>query len=171
VEAQIRDGSGRACAAGAPGELFLRGANLTQAYWRQPEASREAFDAEGWFRTGDIAFLDEAGYLWLVDRKKDMFISGGENVYPAEIESALAGFDGIAECAVLGVADERWGEVGHLIVVPRADAVIDLATIISFLDLRLARYKHPKHLTCLPALPRNGAGKIVKTELRALLSA
>jgi fatty-acyl-CoA synthase len=178
IKAQTRDATGRECPPGVQGELFIAGPNLTRAYWRQPDATREAFDADGWFRTGDVACFDDAGYLWLVDRKKDMFISGGENVYPAEIECALAGYPGMAECAVVGVADERWGEVGHLFVVPLQNAAegspapgasLEEPAILAFLEGRLARYKLPKGMSTLTALPRNGAGKILKGELRAMV--
>jgi fatty-acyl-CoA synthase len=169
VQARICDEHGKECRVGQAGELFIKGANVTSGYWQRPEATQEAFDQDGWFRTGDIARFDEDGFLWLVDRKKDMFISGGENVYPAEIEGALAGYAKIAECAVIGVADERWGEVGHLVAVPRHGAEIDFADVIAYLELRLARYKIPKRLSILNELPRNGAGKLMKANLAAIL--
>jgi fatty-acyl-CoA synthase len=170
LNVQIRAADGRECPVGTVGELFLRGAGLTSGYWRQPEATREAFDADGWFRTGDIAYLDDGGYLWPVDRQKDLFISGGENVYPAEIECALAGYAGIVECAVVGVRDEQWGEVGHLAIVPAANTTHDLDSILGWLDPLLARYKLPKYVSIVPALPRNGAGKVVKSVLKAMLT-
>ena len=111
VQSRIVDGAGRDCPAGVAGELWLKGENLFSRYWRRPAETREAFTADGWFKTGDIAVRDDAGFHGLVDRKKDMFISGGENVYPAEIEAALAGHPLIAECAVVGAPDARWGEV------------------------------------------------------------
>jgi len=170
VQVRILDEQGKTCEAGRPGELFIKGANVTSGYWQRPEETRDVFDQDGWFRTGDIARLDEDGFLWMVDRKKDMFISGGENVYPAEIESALAAHPHLAECAVLGVPDERWGEVGHLVLVPKANADLDLADVLAYLESRLARYKIPKHFSVVDALPRNGAGKLNKASLRALLN-
>jgi fatty-acyl-CoA synthase len=115
--------------------------------------------------------MDDDGYLWLIDRKKDMFISGGENVYPAEIERLLAGYPHIVECAVVGVADERWGEVGHLVIVQAPDVQINPADIVAFLEASLARYKIPKHITVAAKLPRNGAGKLDKNTLRAMTRA
>jgi fatty-acyl-CoA synthase len=170
VAARVVDASGAACPAGAVGELWIKGPNVTSGYWRRPKESAAALGADGWLRTGDIARIDEDGYLWLVDRRKDMFISGGENVYPAEIEAALARFPGIAECAVVGVPDARWGEVGHLAVVAAPGIVLEAAAILAHLETRVARYKIPKHVTITDALPRNGAGKLVKAQLREILA-
>jgi fatty-acyl-CoA synthase len=168
-EIRILDAQGKDCPPGAAGELVVRGENVTTGYWRRPSESAAAFTEDGWLRTGDIGRFDDDGYLWLIDRKKDMFISGGENVYPAEIEGALAAYPDLAECAVIGVPDERWGEVGHLAIVPRNGAEIAAAEVMQYLENRLARYKLPKHLTVLDHLPRNGAGKLVKAELRNIL--
>lgn len=170
LQARIVDARGEVCIAGQSGELCVKGANVTNGYWQRPDDTRAAFDAEGWFRTGDIARFDEDGFLWLVDRKKDMFISGGENVYPAEIEGALAAYPNLEECAVVGVPDERWGEVGHLVLVPASNADLDFTDIIAYLEPRLARYKIPKHLSVMDRLPRNGAGKLMKAVLRAMLA-
>ena len=169
IQAVIRDEAGSPCPAGVAGELFIKGPSITGGYWRQPDATRAVIDAEGWLRTGDIARLDHDGYLWLIDRKKDMFISGGENVYPAEIEAALAHYPGIVECAVVGVPDDRWGEVGHLAVVLKGTRTLDVPAITSYLSSRIARYKIPKHISVIGELPRNGAGKIRKHDLRAML--
>lgn len=171
VATRIVDEHDRDCPPGVAGELLLKGDNVFQGYWRRPEETVRAFTADGWFRTGDIARADAEGYHWLVDRKKDMFISGGENVYPAEIEAALADHPGIAECAVIGMPDPRWGEVGHLVATPRDGAVLDLAAILDHLESRLARYKLPKTLVLVAALPRTGSGKILKTVLREQLLA
>ena len=166
VAARIVDEEGRDCSPGGAGELLLKGDNIFRSYWRRPEETRRAFTPDGWFLTGDIAIADAEGYHWLVDRKKDMFISGGENVYPAEIEAVLAGHPALAECAVVGVPDPHWGEVGHLFAVPREGATLDLATVLDHLEGRLARYKFPKALTVVPALPRTGSGKVQKGILR-----
>ncbi|MGB6307598.1 MAG: AMP-binding protein [Steroidobacteraceae bacterium] len=171
LQARIVDERGEVCAAGQIGELCVKGANVTNGYWQRPDDTMAAFDADGWFRTGDIARFDADGFLWLVDRKKDMFISGGENVYPAEIEGALAAYPNLEECAVVGVPDERWGEVGHLVLVPTPNAELDFTDIIAHLESRLARYKIPKHLSVMHRLPRNGAGKLMKAALRAMLGA
>ncbi|MCK5747637.1 MAG: AMP-binding protein [Oricola sp.] len=168
VAARIVDADGADVPAGEPGELLLKGDNITQGYWRRDKETKEAFTADGWFRTGDIARMNEEGFYWLVDRRKDMFISGGENVYPAEIEAVVAGVAGVKEAAVVGVADARWGEVGHLFWVARDGAAIELADIQEALHASLARYKIPKYYSRVEALPRNGAGKVLKTELRRL---
>ncbi|ATC25394.1 acyl-CoA synthetase [Caulobacter vibrioides] len=171
VATRIVDEQDNDCSPGVAGELLLKGDNVFQGYWRRLKETEQAFTADGWFRTGDIALADADGYHWLVDRKKDMFISGGENVYPAEIEAALADHPAILECAVVGVPDPRWGEVGHLVVTCREGAVLDLALILSHLEDRLARYKLPKALTLVAALPRTASGKIQKTVLRERLLA
>ena len=167
IETRIVDVAGAVVAPGKSGELELRGANLAAGYWRRPAETAAAFTADGWFRTGDIARADERGFHWIIDRRKDMFISGGENVYPAEIEAVLAGCPGIVECAVVGVPDARWGEVGHLAVVGPADP----GELQALIRQRLAAYKCPAHVTMLAALPRNGAGKVLKAELKKLLLA
>jgi fatty-acyl-CoA synthase len=169
VQTRIVDGAGRDLPPGQAGELWVKGRNLTTGYWRREAETRQAFTDDGWLRTGDVAVADAEGYHWLVDRLKDMFISGGENVYPAEIESALAGHPGLVECAVVGAPDDRWGEVGCLFLVPRAGFAFAEATLIEELSAKLARYKVPKRVVVLEALPRNGAGKVLKTELRAQL--
>lgn len=165
VQTRIVDREERDVPVGLPGELLLKGENLFSGYWRQPETSRQAFTSDGWFRTGDVARQDEDGFLFLVDRSKDMFISGGENVYPAEIEAALAAMPGLRDCAIVGVPDERWGEVGHLFAVV-SDHGTDGRMIRAFLETRIARYKVPKHISLVEALPRTGSGKVLKTELK-----
>jgi fatty-acyl-CoA synthase len=170
VALRIVDEQGRDRQPGEAGELLIRGANVTRGYWRKAAETEAAFTPDGWLRSGDIARIDADGYLWIVDRKKDMYISGGENVYPAEIEAVLALHPDIAECAVVGVADERWGEVGHLACAPRPGRVIAAAEIIEYLSERLAHYKTPKHVTILESIPRNGAGKVMKGRLREVLA-
>jgi len=168
IEARIVDEAEQDCPDGTPGELLLRGENVFAGYWRRPQANEDAFTHDGWFRTGDVAVRDSDGFYRLVDRKKDMFISGGENVYPAEVESAMAGFAGIAELAMFGVPDEKWGEVGHLVIVALPGVCIDRDSVIAYLEGRLARYKIPKHVTFAASLPRTGSGKVMKGILRRL---
>jgi acyl-CoA synthetase (AMP-forming)/AMP-acid ligase II len=145
-------------------ELLLRGPNVMLGYLDDPEATREAIDADGWLHTGDVGALDENGYLTITDRLKDMYISGGFNVYPAEIEQALARLDGVAEAAVIGVPDERLGEVGVALVVPNAD--LDADAVLAFCRERLANYKIPRRVEFRDSLPRNPSGKVLKTRLR-----
>jgi fatty-acyl-CoA synthase len=171
VQVRILGEQGEECAPGEVGDIVVKGANVSGGYWRRPDDTRVAFVDDGWLRTGDVGRMDGDGFLWLIDRKKDMFISGGENVYPAEIERLLAGYPPILECAVVGVTDERWGEVGHLVVVPAPNMQIDPADILAFLEPLLARYKIPKHITLADKLPRNGAGKLDKNTLRAMTRA
>ena len=171
VATRIVDERDEDCPPGVAGELLLKGDNVFLGYWRRPDETARAFTADGWFRTGDIARADAEGYHWLVDRKKDMFISGGENVYPAEIEAALADHAAIAECAVVGMPDPHWGEIGHLVAACREGAMLDLSIILDHLENRLARYKLPKALTLVKALPRTASGKIQKTILREQLLA
>jgi fatty-acyl-CoA synthase len=148
------------------GELWVRGPLVTPGYWERPEANESSF-TDGWLHTGDAARIDEDGYVYLVDRWKDMFISGGENVYPAEAEQVLFHHPNVLDVAVIGVPDERWGEVGLAIVVPRDEETFDPDDIIAFCDGKLARYKIPKHVTTIDELPRNAAGKVLKRDLRA----
>jgi fatty-acyl-CoA synthase len=153
---------------GQVGEIVYRAPTLMAGYWNNPKATAEAF-AGGWFHSGDLVRQDEEGYVWVVDRKKDMIISGGENIYCAEVENVLAGHPAIAEVAVIGRRDEKWGEVPVAIAAraPLSDSNLDLGDLDAFLTERLARYKHPKALEIVEALPRNPAGKVLKTELRA----
>lgn len=166
IEARIVDDQGVPLAPDQVGELWLRGPSVTQGYWNQPDATEAAF-TNGWFRTGDSARIDEDGYLFVVDRKKDMFISGGENVYPAEVEAAIAELPEVAEVAVIGIADERWGEVGRAYVVPASGCEVSIEMIADHCAGRLAKYKIPKSVKCTDALPRTASGKIQKHLLRA----
>ncbi|MBU0516774.1 MAG: long-chain fatty acid--CoA ligase [Proteobacteria bacterium] len=165
LEARVVDDQGRELPPGEAGELALLGPNLFSGYWNRPEATAESF-RDGWFHTGDVARLDEDGCLYIVDRKKDMFISGGENVYPAEVEQAIHELAGVAEAAVIGLPDEKWGEVGLAVVVPEPGHGLAEAEIIDHLKGRLARFKVPKRVAFVPDLPRNAAGKVLKRELR-----
>jgi fatty-acyl-CoA synthase len=170
VKARIVDAEGEPCPIGDSGELQLKGPNVVAGYWRRPEANEKAFTEDGWFCTGDVAICDAEGYFWIVDRLKDMFISGGENVYPGEIEALLAHNLAIKECAVIGRPDEKWGEVGHLFVVAADPEVgLDPDEIIKSMDGKLARYKIPKFVSVIEALPRNANSKILKTALVELI--
>ncbi|MBB6553753.1 acyl-CoA synthetase [Nonomuraea rubra] len=154
-------------APGEPGEVLIQGPNVTPGYWNNPAATRAAFAEGGWFRSGDLATRDTDGHLHIVDRAKDMFISGGENVYPAEVEGVLAEHPGVAEAAVVGVPDATWGEVGHAFVIPRPGARVTGDGLRGFLLGRLAKYKIPRYFDVVEDLPRTGSGKIRKPELRA----
>jgi len=152
---------------GEEGEVQLRGPMVMQNYLDDPAATAEAIDPDGWLRTGDVGLVDEAGYLRITDRLKDMYICGGFNVYPAEVEQALARLDGLADVAVVGVPDERLGEVGKAFVVRRDGAALEEADVIAFARGRLANFKAPRSVEFVDALPRNLAGKILKNELRS----
>lgn len=173
VSARIVDEDMNDVPVGQVGEIVYRAPTLMAGYWNNPKATAEAF-AGGWFHSGDLVRQDEEGYIWVVDRKKDMIISGGENIYCAEVENALAAHPAIAEVAVIGRAHEKWGEVPVAVVAlgsgvaqgGAAEPALSLADLDAFLTERLARYKHPKALELVDALPRNPAGKVLKTELR-----
>jgi fatty-acyl-CoA synthase len=164
VAARIVDENMRDVPIGEVGEIVYRAPTLMAGYWNNPTATAEAF-AGGWFHSGDLVRSDDEGYIWVVDRKKDMIISGGENVYCAEVENVLAAHPGIVEVAVIGRPDDKWGEV-PVAVAAVSEPGLQLADLTEFLNDRLARYKHPKALEIVDALPRNPAGKVVKTELR-----
>jgi acyl-CoA synthetase (AMP-forming)/AMP-acid ligase II len=148
------------------GEVLLRGPNLMLGYLDDPVATGLAIDPEGWLHTGDVGRLDDAGYLTITDRLKDMYICGGFNVYPAEVEQVLARLDGVAESAVVGVPDDRLGEVGLAYIVPRAGRVLEPAAVLDFCRERLANYKVPRRVEFRDALPRNPSGKVLKRLLR-----
>ncbi|MDZ7360310.1 MAG: long-chain fatty acid--CoA ligase [candidate division KSB1 bacterium] len=154
----------------AVGELVLRGPSAMTGYFGDPEASRMAFDDENYLHTGDLAYIDDEGYFFIVDRLKDMYISGGENVYPAEVEAAFYRHPAVALCAVIGVKDEKWGEVGRAFVVLQENQKIDERTLVDFLREHLASYKIPKSIVFKESLPISGAGKILKAELRKEIS-
>ena len=167
VAARVVDENMNDVPVGDVGEIVYRAPTLMAGYWNNPKATAEAF-AGGWFHSGDLVRQDEEGYVWVVDRKKDMIISGGENIYCAEVENVLAAHPAIVEVAVIARAHEKWGEVPVAIVALGAvsDQTLSLADLEEFLTERLARYKHPKALEIVDALPRNPAGKVLKTELR-----
>ena len=151
---------------GEVGELRLKGPSVTLGYWNQPEATQAAFDEDGYLKTGDLAYVDEDGFLFIVDRLKDMFISGGENVYPTEIENVIAELDMVSEAAVIAVPDPQWGEVGQAYVVPVPGAQLTPETVLAHVRARLARYKAPKRVIVAEALPRTASGKLQKNQLR-----
>ena len=150
------------------GEVLLRGPNVMLGYLDDPQATAEAIDAQGWLHTGDIGIVDEAGNLRITDRLKDMYICGGFNVYPAEIEQTLARLDGVADVAVIGVPDERLGEVGRAFVVRRAGSDLIEEAVIAYSREHLANFKAPRTVVFLDTLPRNAGGKVVKPELRKM---
>jgi fatty-acyl-CoA synthase len=150
---------------GERGEVVVRGPNVMKGYWNRPEATAEAI-RDGWFHTGDVGVMDDEGFLYIVDRKKDMIISGGENIYPAEVEDALYKHPAIAEVAVIGIPDQRWGETVCAIVVLRPGESATEQDIVDFTQDKLARYKQPRSVLFVDALPRNPAGKVLKFELR-----
>lgn len=152
--------------AGEAGEVLLRGPNVMLGYLDDPDATAAAIDSDGWLHTGDIGVVDEAGNLRITDRLKDMYICGGFNVYPAEIEQVLARMDGIADAAVIGVPDPRLGEVGRAFVVPRPGSTLDEASVIAYTREHLANFKAPRSVRFVDALPRNAGGKVVKPQLR-----
>ncbi len=166
VDAKIVDDAGNTLPPGEVGELALGGPMVTLGYFRNPEATAQAFRGGRWFHTGDLVRRDDEGYHYIVDRKKDMFISGGENVYPAEVELALATLDGVAEACVIAMPDSRWGEVGRAVVVAAPGVQLDDAAVLQHLGGRLARYKIPKSVVFTDALPRNSTGKILRQRVR-----
>ncbi len=166
VDAQIIDGGNNLLGPNEAGELALKGPSYCSGYFNDPDATEEAVDERGYFHTGDVAQFDEEGYFYIVDRKKDMFISGGENVYPAEIEKVLYQHPAVHMCAVIGLPDPKWGEVGKACVVLKPGKSAAEAELLEFMTERLAKYKVPTSVTLMEALPISAAGKILKRELR-----
>ena len=166
VELRVVADDSRACAPDEIGEVQFSGPNVFAGYWNNPDATAEAFTADGWFKTGDLGRLDDEGFLTLVDRKKDMVITGGENVYSAEVEDVLFAHPAVAEAAVIGVPDPKWGESVFAVVALRPGMLITPAELIAFSRSRLAKYKTPKGVAFVDSLPRNAAGKVLKRQLR-----
>ena len=162
---RIVDEAGNVCAPNVPGEIQFKGAAITPGYWKNPEANKKSF-VDGWFKSGDIGRMNEDGYVYIEDRVKDMYISGGENVYPAEIENILYQMPQIVEVAVIGVADEKFGETGCVCAVVKKGESLSLEDILAHVDGKLATFKKPKYLHQLAELPRGGTGKVLKFELR-----
>lgn len=166
TEVRIVDDTNKLVPAGTKGEICIRGPNVMKGYWNRPEATAEAIDEMGWFHSGDIGYMDEDGFVFICDRIKDMVISGGENVYPAEVEGILYKHDAIAEVAVIGLPDEKWGEAVTAIVVLNEGQTLTLEELREFATDHLARYKIPLRLHIIDALPRNPAGKVLKYVLK-----
>jgi acyl-CoA synthetase (AMP-forming)/AMP-acid ligase II len=164
VELRVADASGRDCAEGEVGEVWIRTAQNMKGYWANGKATAEALEG-GWFRSGDAGYL-KGGYLFLHDRIKDMILSGGENIYPAEVENVLMQHPAVADGAVIGVPDERWGESVKACVVLKAGLKASATEIIEYMRERIAHYKCPKSVDFMEAIPRNPTGKILKRVLR-----
>ncbi|MCB1847688.1 MAG: long-chain fatty acid--CoA ligase [Halieaceae bacterium] len=169
-DTRIVDDNNREVAPGERGEICLRGPNIMKGYWNRPDATAEAIDKEGWFHSGDVGYVDEDGFLFICDRLKDMVISGGENVYPAEVESVLYKHESIAEVAVLGLPDEKWGEAVTAVVALHEGESLTLEELRAFAEPFLAKYKLPLRLHLVDALPRNPAGKVLKFVLKEELA-
>ena len=167
VDVRIIDDNGQDMPATEIGEILCRGPNMMKGYWNKPEATAEALRG-GWYHSGDLGYLDDEGYLYVVDRKKDMIISGGENVYPAELEQAIYGHEAVAEVAVIGIPHEKWQEVPAACIVLKEGASLTENELIEFCNECLARFKVPKTVFFMDELPKSGAGKILKTELRKM---
>ncbi|MCC6719339.1 MAG: AMP-binding protein [Acetobacteraceae bacterium] len=168
IDIAILDAANHRLPAGETGEICVRGPAVFAGYHEDPAATAKAF-AGGWFHTGDLGHLDERGFLYITGRASDMYISGGSNVYPREIEEVLLGHPAIAEACVVGVPDERWGEAGIAVLVPRPGATPDETALRALLGEKLARYKHPARFVIWPELPKSGYGKVAKREVRRLL--
>ena len=163
----VADGIGTDCAQGEVGEIWIRSSQVMKGYWNMPEETAVSITPDGWFRSGDAGYLDADGYLYIHDRVKDMIVSGGENVYPAEVENVLMGHPAIADVAVIGVPHDRWGETAKAMVVARPGVTVTEQDIIDYARERLARFKCPTSVDWLEVLPRNPSGKILKKDLRA----
>jgi acyl-CoA synthetase (AMP-forming)/AMP-acid ligase II len=166
VEVEVVDDDGKAVASGDQGEVMVRGYNVMLGYLDEPSETSATIDGDGWLHTGDIGVMDDRGYLRITDRKKDIFIVGGFNAYPAEIEAGILGHEAVAQVAVVGVPDERMGEVGVAFVVPRPGATVDPAELIAWCRERMANFKVPRRVYVVDDLPLNASGKVLKYELR-----
>lgn len=171
VDVRVVDEDNQPLGPNQVGELVLKGPSRCSGYWNNPKASAEVLDSEGWFHTGDLVRHDEEWYFYVVDRKKDMFISGGENVYPVEIEGVLYKHPAVHMCAVVGVPEATWGEVGKACVVLKPGMQATEEELLTFMQQNLARYKVPKSVAFLDALPMTGMGKILKRDLRQRFTA
>jgi acyl-CoA synthetase (AMP-forming)/AMP-acid ligase II len=166
VEVKLVDDDGKEVAPGESGEVLVRGYNLMKGYLDNPAATAEAIDSDGWLHTGDVAVADAGGNIIITDRKKDMYIVGGFNAYPAEIEKIMNAHSGIAQVGVVGVPDPRLGEVGMAFIVPTTGTTIDAAEVIAWCREHMANYKVPRYVEVVDALPLNASGKVLKFDLR-----
>jgi fatty-acyl-CoA synthase len=172
LDVRIVDADGNDVAVGETGEIWMRGPGVTPGYWNKPAETKQAFTPDGWLKSGDIGRRDADGCYYVAGRIKEMYISGGENVYPAEVENVLARHPGVLEAAIIGVPDEKWGEVGHAFVLLRPDAPAPSAhDLIQFCRAELAGYKAPRHVTFVDDFPRTAAGKIRKHMLTPAVTA
>lgn len=165
VQVKIMDEQGLEVETGQVGEIVVKGHNVMQGYWKQPELTRKAIK-DGWYHTGDMGRMDELAYIYIVDRKKDMIVSGGENIYPKEVENVLFTHQAVADAAVIGVPDDTWGEAVKALVVLRQGQQVSADELIALCKERLASFKKPKHIEFVESLPRSSAGKVLKRELR-----
>jgi acyl-CoA synthetase (AMP-forming)/AMP-acid ligase II len=168
VEVKCANADGSEVPRGEPGEIWVRGYNVMKGYFENPEATAETITADGWMKTGDVGVMDENGYIDITDRIKDMYICGGFNVYPAEIENGISGIEGVAQVAVVGVPDERMGEVGKVFVVKVAGSQLSADDVIAWCKNNLSNYKVPRMVEFLSEMPLNASGKVLKTELRKM---
>ena len=166
AEIAILDNDGKEVARGEIGEVCVRSPSNTAGYWQLPDATASTIDGDGWLHTGDAAYMDDDGYVYIQDRIKDMIITGGENVYPAEVESAIYGHPAVAEVAVIGVPSERWGEEVKACCVAKPGMEIEAGDIIAWAREKIAPFKVPKSVDVIPEMPRNPSGKILRRELR-----
>jgi acyl-CoA synthetase (AMP-forming)/AMP-acid ligase II len=166
VEVKCIDSNGEEVLAGSPGEILVRGFNVTSGYFNNPEATSEAIDQDGWLHTGDIGILDERGYIKITDRSKDMFIVGGFNAYPAEIENILCDHPAISQVAVIGIADDRMGEVAKAFIVLKPGESLSTETLLGWCKENMANYKVPRDIEFVKDLPTNAAGKVMKYVLK-----
>lgn len=165
TEYRIVNETGGDCGPEEVGELWVAGPNITPGYWNRPDATADAFEGR-WLKTGDAAREDDEGFIYIVDRWKDMYISGGENVYPAEVENVLYQLPEVAEAAIIGIPSDRWGEVGLAVLALKPDATLDRGAVIEYCATKLAKFKVPSDITIVDELPRNATGKVLKRELR-----
>ena len=164
------DESGADAAPGVAGEIIVKGDQVLSGYWKNPEATQASF-TDGWFHTGDVGRWDAEGYLYIVDRKKDMILTGGENVYPREVEEVLYRHPAVGEAAVIGAPDPKWGEKVVAVIAARAGHDVTGADLVAFCREEIASYKKPRHVVFVDALPKNASGKVLKRELRDAIAA
>jgi long-chain acyl-CoA synthetase len=168
TDVKLLDDDNREAGIGEPGEICVKGPQVMRGYWNQPEANARAFTSDGYFRTGDVGVFDEKGFLKIVDRKKDMILVSGFNVYPNEVEAVVTAFPGIAECACIGVPDEKTGEAVTLFVIAAPGVDVNREALIAHCRAAMAAYKVPKYIRFVDALPKSNVGKILRRELRHL---